>query len=176
METVSNILDYTKQVPEKVKSGDFVYYIFPNPQKFLSNLVNQGYLLHGTSRKIEEELIPQQEYDEAKKFGNQKAIYLTSDPLVAIFTALTGGVNEIDARRNSIRSKRGEDGNYEYIETYFAVSDPVKVSEKGYVYIFNNNVTDANENNEYISRKPIKPLMIIQVERKDFPYKIEKIA
>jgi hypothetical protein len=141
----------------------------------LNNLVNHRYLLHGTSREIEGKLVPHQAYDEVKKFGNQKAIYLTSNPLTAIFTALTGGVEDIDARRNSIRSTKGKDGNYEYIETYFAVSDPAKVRKKGYVYIFNEDVAEENENNEYISRKPIKPIMIIQVQRKDFPYKIEKI-
>jgi len=175
MEAQSKILSYTEQVPKKFKNGSFVFYTFPHPQKFFNNLVNYGYLLHGTSREIRGELIPHQAYDEAKKFGNQKAIYLTSDPLTAIFTALTGGVQDIGARRNSIKSRRGKDGNYEYIETYFAVSNPAKIREKGYVYIFNKDVAEASDNNEYISRKPIKPIMIIQVEGKDFPYKIEMI-
>lgn len=175
MYSQSKILGYTEQVPNKVKNGDFVFYKFLHPHELLKNLVNNGYILHGTSREIEGKLVPHQAYDEAKKFGNQKAIYLTSDPLTAIFTALTGGVEEIDARRNSIKSKRGKDGNYEYMETYFAVSNPSKVREKGYIYIFNKDVAEENESNEFISKKPIKPIMIIQVERKDFPYEIEKI-
>lgn len=158
-----------------VKKRKFVFYTIEQPQKFLNWLISEGFLLHGSSREIIGALVPQQANDLAKEFGNKKAIYLTQDPLVAIFCALTGGVKGIKIRRNSIRSRLNQLGNIEYIDTNFAVSDTEKIQKIGYVYVFTKEVIDEQENNEFISKKPIKPQLVIQIKRKDFPYPIRQI-
>jgi hypothetical protein len=172
---MENFLDKYKQDGKQITTGDFIYYVFSDSRQTLTELVKAGYLLHGSSREIIGKLKPHRAHDEVKQFGNQKGIYLSLDPIQAMFTALTGGVKGIKARKNSIRSRINDKGQIKYLETYFAVSNPENIRDRGYVYVFSKSVVDASESNEYISRKPIQPELVIQVEKEDFPYKIEKI-
>ena len=159
----------------KGNHGKFHFITLTNPKETLISLVNHGYVLHGSSRKIEGALLPRQAYDSSKKFGNQVAVYLTKDPLLAMFTALCGGVEGITARRNSIRSTMDDKGRMNYTKTYFAVDNPELIKDKGYVYVFPVDVVDENQSNESIAKTPINPQLIIQIDKEDFPEKIQKI-
>ena len=169
---LKNIRDKGK----KIVKGEFIYYKFENPEEILNTLVFNNFLLHGSSRKIVGKLIPHLANDQSKEFGNQNAIYLTSVPLSAMFSSLTGGVKDIGKTINQKKTSKGVDKKIKYKNTYFAVSCINKIRDKGYVYVFPRSVADSNEHNEFIAKKPIKPELIIEIERKDFPFTIEKIA
>lgn len=153
---------------------DFNYVTLANPEEFLNYLAKSGYVFHGSTREIVGKLIPKQANDLSKEFGNREAIYLTSTPIIAMFTALTGGVN-VGVRRNSVISKIDEDGNYHYPTVYFGVLKTKKIKSTGYVYIFPEDVIDESEEGEYISLRPIRPELIVKIEREDFRFPIEKL-
>lgn len=158
----------------KVSDNDFEFFKLDTPEEFLSFCVNNGYLLHGSTRKISGVLTPQQANDTSKEFGNKTGVYLTTTPIIAMFTALTGGA-EVGIRRNSVISKIDSDGNISYPETKFAVLHTNNVKPFGYVYIFPKGVADEHEASEYISKKAIQPILTVKIEKEDFRFPIEKI-
>lgn len=145
-----------------------------NPLEYLENYVNKGYVLHGSTRKISGSLKPTLSNDLTKEFGNQKAVYLTSCPLVAMFCALTSGA-DVGHRVDSKRTVVDEEGRFTYTDTYFGVENIDRVSSSGYVYIFPKSVVDDTEGLEHISKKEIKPKYILGIKREDFKYEIEEI-
>jgi hypothetical protein len=157
-----------------VKEDEFTFFIVQEPEEFLDFCVMNKYLLHGSSSKIEGKLEPRRANDLSKEFGNQKGVYLTETPIVAMFVALTRSV-ESNIRQNSITSHRDDSGNLSYSKAYFAVSNPEAIQVHGFVYIFPKSVADDVEGSEFISKKAIKPEVIIRVKIDDFPYPIEII-
>ncbi|PKN02946.1 hypothetical protein CVU76_02890 [Candidatus Dojkabacteria bacterium HGW-Dojkabacteria-1] len=162
---------------EKLLNGElFEYVIIDNLDRIITLAVNNGYVLHGSTRKLVE-LIPQEANDSSKEFGNAKAVYLTSNPIVAKFCALVGGAN-VGERRDSKVTKISPEGEYTYTDTFFGVSKPENIRNEGYIYIFPKSVVDKSEGLEHISKEPIKPFIVIQMKRSDWDekkYPIEKI-
>ncbi len=162
---------------EKLLNGDlFEYVVVENPDEIITLSVNNDYVLHGSTRKLVE-LIPQQANDASKEFGNVKAVYLTSNPIVAKFCALVGGAN-VGERRYSKVTKISPAGEYTYTDTFFGVSKPENIRNEGYIYIFPKSVVDESEGLEHISKEPIKPFIVIQIKRSDWDeqkFPIEKI-
>jgi hypothetical protein len=155
---------------ERLNNGNvFEYAVLDNPDEFLSFCVNEGYVLHGTTRKLDE-LIPQKANDSSKEFGNASAVYLTSNPIVAKFCALVGGT-DVGRRRDSKRTVRGSDGVFKYEDAFFGVERPENIKENGYIYIFPDSVVDDTEGLEHISKKPIQPSLILQIKRSDWDEK-----
>jgi hypothetical protein len=154
---------------------NFLFCTTKNPFQYLVDCVNNGYVLHGSSRYITGEFIPQLTTDASKEFGNRKAIYLTSDPIVAMFRAYVGGI-EIRGREDSKSTEITDEGEFIYSNTYFAVGEPEKVREKGYVYIFLKDIVDESYNLEHVSYKKASPILALEVSREDFPYEIEKLS
>jgi hypothetical protein len=155
----------------------FKYVELKDPEEFITSCVNNGYVLHGTTRKLDE-LIPQKANDSAKEFGNAKAVYLTSSPIVAKFAALVGGA-DVGNRRDSKKTKISEKGVFTYSEVFFGVEKPENIKNEGYVYIFPKSVVDDTEGLEHISRKPIKPDLVVQIKREDWDeekFPIERIG
>lgn len=155
---------------EKLDNGDsFEYAILDNPDEFISFCVNNGYVLHGSTRKVVE-LIPQQANDSSKEFGNALAVYLTSNPIVAKFCALVGGA-DVGARRNSKRTIKSSDGVFTYPDSFFGVEKIENIKNEGYIYIFPKTVVDETEGLEHIAKKPIKPSLVLQIKRSDWDEK-----
>jgi hypothetical protein len=172
-------MDLLKEEVEKRNGSynskkDFNYVQLRDPESFLNFCVKNRFVLHGSAREIVGELHPHKANDESKEFGNQDAIYLTKAPIISMFTALTGGV-EVGIRRNSVNSEIDEEGNYHYPKTFFGVLYPEKIQSSGYVYVFSEEVVDDSEGSEYISRKSIKPVLVVKVKREDFRFPIEKL-
>ena len=119
----------------------FLYYRLSKPELFLNWLVLGDYLLHGSTKAINENLKPYQAIDKIKESGNKKAIYITKIPAVAMFCAITGGVDGL--LRRHLSHTRMENGKIQYKNMYFAVNDMNKVAENGYIYIIANR--DINE-------------------------------
>jgi len=162
---------------ELLLNGDlFEYVILDNPDEIITLCVNNDYVLHGSTRKLVE-LIPQQANDSSKEFGNAKAVYLTSNPIVAKFCALVDGAN-VGERRYSNVTNITPEGEYTYTDTFFGVSKPENIRSEGYIYIFPNSVVDETDGLEHISKEPIKPFLVIQIRRSDWDeqkYPIQKI-
>ncbi len=159
----------------KRKDGDFAYYEISRPQNFLECAATKDFVFHGTSRRIEGNLKPYKANDMLKESGNREAVYMTRNPLLAEFTALTGGV-DVGRRQNSCNMAI-ENGVVSYPgEQRFGVENVDKVQNEGFVYIFDRKTqTDTEENGELMSYREIRPLAVIKIKRGDFGYQIDKI-
>ncbi len=132
--------------------------------------------MHGTTRKLEG-LKPSQANDASKEFGNENAVYLTSNPIVAEFCALVGGAN-VGKRRDSKTTQIDEQGVFHYSDTFFGVENPEKIKDKGYIYVFPDSVVDETEGLEHIAKKKIKPSLVVLMTKNDWDeekYPINKI-
>jgi hypothetical protein len=149
---------------------------FENPTEILEKLVIEGYCFHGSSRKIDGDLEPQKATDLIKESGNENAVYLTINPLLAEFAGLYGGAEGITNREN-ICHMEINDGKVSYPgESYFAVNDPDKGAREGYVYVFDRKTLGFEEiNGEILSKRKSEPLMVIKIKREDFKPEVKKI-
>jgi len=179
MEDLKNEIENRKGkfFEEKLENGAiFKYAVLENPDEFLTYLVNNNYVLHGTTKRLEE-LEPNQANDSSKEFGNENAVYLTSNPIVAKFCALVGGVS-IGKRRDSKITLRDKQGVFHYSNPFFEVENPEKIQDKGYIYVFPDSVVDNTEGLEHIAKKKIKPSLVVLMTRDDWDeekYPINKI-
>lgn len=160
---------------EQKSDNGFKFVEVSNPQSLLEWATVNGYAMHGSTRQIRGELVPQQAHDLVKESGNREAVYMTRNPLLAEFTALTGGKN-IDGRQNRCFLKI-KDGKVAYPQKpEFHVGKPEEVEDEGYVYLFDKETqVDEEVGGEFLSYKPVKPLVVVKVRREDFKYPIEKI-
>lgn len=153
----------------------FVYYEMENPKNFLEWAAAQDFIFHGSSRVIKGNLKPHQANDAVKESGNLSAVYMTRNPMLAEFTALTGGVN-VGRRQNSCNMVI-ENGVVSYRgEQKFGVERMDKVQKQGYIYIFGKAQADREENGELMAFTEVMPLAVVKIDRKDFDYIIEEIA
>lgn len=153
------------------KEGEVIFYRFDDPEAFLNWSVVHGFLLHGSTRKIFEDLVPYHAIDKIKESGNRKAVYITKSPAVAMFCALTGGVEGLERRHTSHMTIENERVIYDSM--YFGVNKTDLVTTGGYVYILGGYQIDEEINSEFMSYKPVIPLAIIKIDRKNFPYELE---
>ena len=159
-----------KQGTRKSEVEGVIIYELEEPEEFLNWAVLNNFLLHGSTREILEDLMPYQANDKVKESGNRKAIYITRVPAVAMFCALTGGVDGLARKHNSHTTI--EKGIVNYKNMYFGVSDKKMVADKGYIYLLGKNQIDEEINGEYLAYTEICPLAVIEIEKKDFPFKI----
>ena len=143
----------------------FEYNEVVDPVKTLNALSDQGFIFHGSPRKIDN-LIPQLAVDKAKESGNRKAIYMTSLSEKAMFYALTGDREEGGTEAHIYVERI--DGQPDRKTFHFAVEDKKSIREQGFVYVFSKLQADEFVNNEYISYKALRPIAVIAVKRKDF--------
>jgi len=146
-----------------------------NVLESLEELVIRGFCFHGSSRLIEDKLTPHLAVDDIKESGNRKAVYLTINPLLAMFTALCGGV-DVGKRENKCFMAI-EDGEVKYPEIpYFAVEKTENISDIGYIYVVDRKMAGLDEiNGEILSYEPIEPMFAIKIKRGEFRYPINKI-
>ena len=161
---------------ERNKKEGFEFYDVGGPQEFLEWACVNEYVFHGSSRVIEGNLEPREAIDDIKASGNRKAVYMTINPILAMFTALAGG-KDVGTRRNKVFLEITDQGVVRYPKPpEFAVGKPEEIANEGYVYIFDKvSQVDEETNGECLSYKPIKPLAIIRIKRVDFQFPIEKI-
>lgn len=144
---------------------------------FLISLYQKGYLFHGSSRLIDV-LKTQQANCKEKKDGNLDGIYFTSNPDLAKFCAICGG---IDGKRLSKiqRSFNEETKSLEYVTAEFGFSGIP--ADSGYIYVIPKNKTQQLKNDngdlidEFVCFKPVAPLLRIKIKKDQFPFEIEKI-
>jgi|GEM_PF-1963744 len=159
---------------KQIKDGDFIFHSSKSTEKLLNKIVSDGYLLHGSSRKICGELLPSQARDLIKESGNRKAIYITKVPAVAMFCALTGGNDRIRHRKNISHMKMKRE-LIEYSDMFFGVDRPENVMDKGYVYVIGINQINEEVGGEFLSYNPVVPMAVIEIDRNDFVFEINKI-
>ena len=159
-----------------IEEDGFSYYIVNDPQRLLEWATVNGYVFHGSTRKIKGDLIPHQANDLTKESGNRKAVYMTRHPLLAEFTALTGGKN-VGRRKNSCYLDITEDHQVRYPGTQeFGVETINEIGDSGYVYFFDKKEqVDEEIGGECLSYKPVKPLVVIKIDRNYFRYPINKL-
>ncbi len=141
----------------------------------LEDLTVRGYCFHGSSRKIDDVLIPQQATDSVKESGNRKAVYMTRNPLLAEFVALSGGRDV--GKRISECYMAVDNGKVTYpTPPHFAVEKIGEISDEGYIYVFDSRLSELEEvNGEILSYVPIEPLFAIKMKKVDFKFPIETI-
>ncbi len=154
----------------------FEFYDVRNPQTFLEWACVNGFVFHGSARRIAGDLLPSQANDEAKESGNRNAVYMTKTPPLVMFTALAGG-RDVGVRRNKVFLEITGEGEVKYPKPpEFGVGRPEEVADEGYVYIFDEKSQVAEKvNGEYLSYEPIKPLAVIRIKKTDFGFPIVKI-
>lgn len=141
----------------------------------LEDLAVRGYCFHGSSKLVDGKLTPQQEKDEVKESGNRKAVYMTVNPLLAMFTALCEGV-EVGKRKNKCFVTI-EDGEVKYPEKpFFAVEKIENISGVGYIYVVDRKTPGLEEiSGEILSYEPVEPLFAIKIKREEFKHPINII-
>ncbi len=159
----------------KKNPGGFVEYTPDLPKhRFLAYLLEQGYLLHGSSAEGVEALEPRQANDTSKKSGNQTAVYAVSDPVLPLFYA----IKDRKRLRGMVQSGHNTDENG--VKTYHFQIDGTQ-SEKdpwknGVVYVlpkesFAQSVDDEGHlTGEWASHMPVSPVARLRVTPEDFPY------
>ncbi len=163
-------------VPQETPDG-WRYFLVDEPLSVLEQSVRDGYILHGTSRRIDHELIPQHAYDLAKASGNRKAVYLTKNPLVAEFAGITGG-RAVNGRENQTHLEiDDETGEFRYSgEQRFRVGALDRVAPEGFVYIFDQTQADEELNGELLAYERIRPLAVVKFDRAKFQHQIDEIT
>lgn len=156
----------------KVKDGDVFVYEIKNVESLLNWAVTNDYLLHGSTRLIKESLKPYQANDKIKESGNRKAVYVTRVPAVAMFCALTGGVDGLERRHRS--HIKIDDRVIRYSEMYFGVNDIKEVRNAGYIYILGKWQVDEEINGEFLAYKEIDPMLILKIPRNSFNFIINE--
>lgn len=159
----------------KESSGGYIEYEIDSPKhKFLAYLLENGYLLHGSSVEDVEMLEPRQANDASKKSGNQKAIYAVSDPILPLFYAIK------DRKRLHGMVHSGYSTDDQGVKTYSFQIDGTR-SEKdpwksGVVHIlpkesFVQTMNDeGGPTSEWVSHAPVTPAARLRVTPEDFPY------
>jgi hypothetical protein len=159
------------------KWSEYCCWKFPNPLDVLEKLVVSGYCFHGSSRKIDGYVEPQQGCDFVKQSGNEMAVYMTINPLVALFTAIFGGVSEISERRHRCFLKIDKEVVSYPGKPYFAVNDPSMGVDEGYVYVFDRkNEGFEKINGEILSKNKVKPLFVVKIKMDDFEYEVDRLV
>lgn len=171
--TLRLIAELNQHCTREVDSG-FEYYKLDDPEKFLDWAVENGFLLHGTTRQVDV-FEPRQGHDTRRESGRKVAIYMGADAPIAMFMALIGGTNINGHSSFSSQSERNDDVSRAANYT-FTVDNVNKVQEQGYVYIFSSEQIDADVGGEYHSYKPQRPIVAIKIERKDFHYPIQVMS
>lgn len=145
------------------------------PQKILEWATLNRFAFHGSTRNIIGPLFPHQANDSIKESGNRKAIYMTTNPLVAMFSALTGGKN-LGSRRFSAQMETKNNKVIYPKQPIFKVEKLEKMPDHGYVYIFDRNTqVDEETAGECLVYKPVLPVAKLKINKNDLKIPIGKI-
>jgi len=161
----------------KVKNSPsgFIEYRLGFPKyRFLAYLLEQGYLLHGSSVEDVETLEPRQVNDASKKSGNQVAVYAVSDPILPLFYAIKDRKKLLGMTRSGYNIDENGVKTYRFqIDGKRSEKDPWK---NGVIYVlpkekFTQSVNDDGElTDEWVSPVLIAPVARLRVTPEDFPY------
>ena len=140
--------------------------------------IDAGYVLHGSPLRLDV-LEPKPARDASKKFGNDTAVFAVRSPASAIFSAIVDrSVLPIGAdRRVKMYYLRETDarGN-ERVCSRYAISKALKEAgaiKDGWVHVLPPDTfihdRDSSESKSYQS---VRPMFVISVEPKDFPFEM----
>ena len=147
----------------------------PKPNQLLDWAVDNGFILHGTSRLVDGDFVPNTAADSIKESGNRTAVCLTDMPPFAMFMALVGGTNVSGTANHGVHTETNDYG-IKTLEFAFGISTPDKIMASGYIYLFGPDCADEFINGEYLSYKPVKPVLAVRFDRDQFAYPIQTIA
>jgi hypothetical protein len=138
---------------------------------FLKFLSEKGeFLFHGTNSAEIEELEPRQANCRAKNFGNLKAVYATTDPVLPIYHSV------FNKKYFSGRSSSGVESGNKYVFKVDGKFGDNKTWTNGCVYILDKSKFEQGTDDEgspideFACREPVKPLAKLLTESEDFPY------
>ncbi len=159
-------------------------YIEHNPglpkHKLLHFLLENGYLLHGTSADGIETIEPRQANDASKKSGNQMAVYAVDDPILPLFYAIK------DRQRLHGLVRSGYSTDEHGVKKYRFQIDGTRSEENpwknGVVLVLSKasfeqtKKDDGRPSGEWVSRGPVAPVARLRVTPEDFPYLHEVVV
>lgn len=155
--------------------GTYVEYLpgFPK-HKLLQFLLENNYLLHGTSIEEVEMLEPRQANDASKKSGNQTAVYAVDDPILPLFYA----IKDRKRLRGMVRSGYSIDdkGNKIYRFQIDGTRSEENPWKNGVVLVLPKSSFEQTKDDngkstsEWVSYEPVVPVARLRVTPEDFPY------
>lgn len=154
---------------EFVEPDGFVFVEVNDPQDFLEAIAEGGdYLFSGSSKRTVGQLDP------ASSVSALSAIYMTRNPVLAMFHGLVGGMDNKLSRENRITMEIDDyTGKISYPVAEFSVGNQDAISNEGFVYIIKNGLKyTRNDNGEYLSSDPVKPDLVLKFKRDAFPFEI----
>ena len=155
---------------KKTEVDGFVFVEVNNPLGFLEEIAKGGdYLFSGSSRRVNGELDP------SSSVSKLPAIYMTRNPVLAMFHGFVGGMDNKIFRENTITMQIDDDtGEITYPVAEFSVGNPEAIAEEGYIYIIKNSLKyTRNENGEYLSSDSVKPDLVLKFKKSNFPFEIK---
>ncbi|GGA86792.1 hypothetical protein [Ornithinibacillus halotolerans] len=145
--------------------------------KFLSYLIhNKSVLLHGSNNKAIEEFEPRKQ---TLADGNiVTAIFASKDPIWPIFYATLDKGKIVGNIRNGVVSSNGKNKYHFYSLTEPTISNNPWTT--GFIYIlpeetFSYKGKGVIQFDEWISQKPVAPILKLKVNPDDFPFR-DKVA
>lgn len=146
-------------------------------EEFLHNLVQDGYLLHGSSY-LNKVLEPRQAADtQGVPENEQKAVYATNIPAIALYISLVSP-DAIQEQRMSFVYGCGTKHQDGVCVPYFSADKGVEsIMRPGYVYVLppDSFVPTSGHplEEQFVSYTSVVPVMIVPTERGDFDHTIE---
>ena len=140
---------------------------------------NRGVVFHGSPRSDLTELSTERQSSDATEWGNQQAVYASSDPVWAIYFAVLRRDNGWQGTRNGSLGLRGKRF---YFFAHNRGSASVERFGPGSLYLLAPESFEAApllggvvDSAHLVSRVPVKPLARIDVGPEDFPFR-DRIA
>ncbi len=161
--------------------GAYIEYLPGLPKhKLLQFLLENNYLLHGTSADEVEALEPRQANDASKKAGNQMAVYAVEDPILPLFYAIKDRKRLHGMVRSGYSTDKGGERKYRFqIDGTRSEDSPWK---NGVVLVLpkasfeQTKNDDGKPTSEWVSHEPVVPVARLRVTPEDFPYLHEVIV
>lgn len=174
--------ELTRMAVDSGSGGGIDYGLDPPKAAYLQWLAaNRDPMFHGSKRPSLSLLGVNRESSDLGEFGNQRAVYGSSDPIWAMYFAVLnratptfrGTHNGCLVVKSPVRS---------YPPRYFFAVNEEAVNESlwsaGWMYILpkmgfesDQMVGGVIDTAHWISRDPVKPLAVLQVDPGDFPFK-----
>jgi len=142
---------------------DIDVYTLCDTVPFLRWCTDNGLVLHG-SPFLFRILEPRRPVDIARPGRCPSAVYLTDDPAPAMYSAIAIG------ERGGYSVWRDATGSYTTLEFY--VRRACNLAEHGYIYLLSRFAAQDRMDGDYLSYRPVVPIVRLLFPRSDFPHLI----
>jgi len=157
-----------------MKLKDQTESVWDTCQKF----VDAGYVLHGSPLRLDV-LEPKPASDASKKFGNDTAVFAVRSPASAIFSAIIDRSvlpKSADRRVKMYYLKETDAKGNERVCSRYAISKALKEAgaiKSGWVHVLPpDTFIHDRDSSESKSHQSVRPVLVIPVSPKDFPFEI----